>query len=159
MERQARTRVHLGARGSNETKVPTSFRCLMKPLPAKFRDEISVTGGWCDTRQFSVFKSQRLCNDQLLYGNKSRESQRNKFNYINLQFQRYDTMVEYNYVSLYFYTGYKWNARMFYVGYINILDTRNIFGNNYKTRGFINFCMQIPSHISILLYLSSPSVR
>ena len=58
----------------------------MRPLQAKFRDEIPVTGGWCDTRQFSLFKSQRFCNSQLLYGKKSRESQQNEFIYINLQF-------------------------------------------------------------------------
>ena len=70
----------------------------MKPLQAKFRDEIPVTGGWCDTRQFSLFKSQPFCNSQLLYGKKSRKSQRDKFIYINLQFQRYDAIVENNYV-------------------------------------------------------------
>ena len=68
----------------------------MKPLQAKFRDEISVTGGWCDTRQFSLFKSQLFCNSQLLNGKKGRKSQRNKFIYINLHFQRYDIIVEYN---------------------------------------------------------------
>ena len=78
----------------------------MKPLQAKFRDEIPVTGGWCDTRQFFVVKSQLFCNSQLLYGKKSRKSQRDKFIYINLQFQRYDAIVENNYVSLYFDTEY-----------------------------------------------------
>ena len=69
----------------------------MKPLPAKFRDEIPVTGGWCDTRQFFVVISQLFCNGQLLYGKKSRESQRYEFIYINLQFQRYDAIVGNNY--------------------------------------------------------------
>ena len=47
---------------------------------------------------------------------------------------------------------------MFVFDYINILETRNIFGNNYKTRGFINIYMQIPSHESILLYHTFASV-
>ena len=47
---------------------------------------------------------------------------------------------------------------MFMFGYINIRETRNIFGNNYKTRGFMNFCIPIPSHKSTLLYHTLASV-
>ena len=40
----------------------------------------------CDTRQFPLLKSQLFCNGQILYGKKSRESQRNEFIHINLKF-------------------------------------------------------------------------
>ena len=105
-----------------------------------------------------MFKKVNDCNGQLLYGKKSRNSQRNEFIYINLQF--FNVAIQWLNTIMFRFILYRLIIKRAYViiGYMNILKTRNISGNNYKTWDFINIYMIIPSNESTLLYHAFPSI-
>ena len=74
--------------GGNWVSHHHKFRWTFIPSQSQTYALSLLSDPWsnCDTRQFSPFKSQRFCNEQILNGKKSRESQRYEFIYINLQF-------------------------------------------------------------------------
>ena len=86
---------------------------------------------------FSPFKSQLFCNSQLLYGKKSRKSQRDKFININLQFKRYDIILNTIMFVLFLYRLLIYHAYVI-IGYTNILETHNIFRKQLYNPEIIN---------------------